>query len=790
MIITDFKSRTAKKGKRFDLSWSDLIDKFSNPIETKETIEEYKKLSKVEQSEIKDVGGFVAGTLKEDSRKNGNVIDRCIITLDIDYPDSDIVNNELDFDYKYLLYSTHSHWEGHERYRLLIPLDRTVNETEYEAIARKIAERLNIEMFDDTTYQANRLMYYPSVSKNGEYRCDYDDSSATLSADEVLNSYIDWKDTLSWPRSTRVSTNIKKQLKKVEDPTTKDNDVGTFCRAYNIHEAIEKFLPDLYAPTLIKDRYSYTLGSSYGGAIAYDDKFLYSHHATDPTSEQLVNSFDLVRIHLFGKLDEDSDKKGTQAPSYGKMVEFCQKDEGFSKQFDKDLEIRADSLFKSFESFDDINNLENVDVGNYERTENGKIKSTSKNVWRLLMTVPQIKNHVWYDTFANKIMTDGNLPWRVEKCFKEWDDFDDAGLRSFVEETLGISSKNKIDDGLSMYLTYNSIDPVKNYLDSLEWDGVKRVDKLLIDYLGAEDIDFNRYTIRKTLLAAVQRIYEPGSKFDNTLVLSGSQGIGKSTFIRILGGKWFSDSLTTLQGKDAFEQLQGVWFAEMGELAAAKKSDIENTKHFLSKQEDRFRRAYGRRTKSYKRRCVIIGTTNDLEFLKDWSGNRRFWPIDCGVNAPNKNIWNDLERERDQIFAEAVQIYKSGKEETYLSKAQDIEAKKIQKAHTESNSKEGLIVEYLDTLIPNDWENWSISDKRMWYQSPETYDIDETRLIKRDKVCAIEVWCECYGYNKGTINNKDSREINAILSKLDSWGRYKSSTRFGKYGHQRGFYRK
>lgn len=789
MIITDFKSCVAKKGRELNLSWDEITDKFSKPTITSETIEEYKKMSKDEQAKIKDVGGFVGGKLKDGSRKNGCVINRSIITLDIDYPARGWGN--LVGDYNYIVYSTHSHWQGHERYRLLIPLDRAVDELEYEAIARRVASDIDIEMFDDTTYQPNRLMYYPSVAKDGIYETFDNDKDGPLYADEILATYTDYHDILSWPRSSRATSNIEKRLKKVEDPTIKDNEVGTFCRAYNIHEAIETFLSDVYEPTLLKDRYSYTLGSSYGGAITYEDKFMYSHHATDPTSEQLVNSFDLVRIHKFGELDEDSVKTGIKAPSYCKMLEFCQKDNSFQAQFNKDVELRAESVSKAFESFEDTDIDENAYTLEYEFTENGKIKSTVGNVLIFLKSSKKIKNHVWFDTFSNKVMTDGDLPWRKEKVESEWDDSDDAGLRYMVEEAIGISSKAKIDDALSNYLTLNAIDPVKNYLESLEWDGIKRVDNLLIDYLGAENTEYNKYTIRKVLAASVARIYKPGKKFDTMMVLSGAQGMGKSTFIRTLGGKWFTDSLITLQGKEAFEQLQGVWFAEMAELAATKRTgiDIDHIKHFLSKQEDRFRQAYGRRTKNYKRRCVIIGTTNDEQFLKDWTGNRRFWPIECGVEEVKKNVWQDLEKERDQVFAEAVQIYKGG-EPLYLNSEQNKEAVKMQKAHTESNSKEGLITEYLDTLIPSNWENWSMNDRKLWYQSPDAFDTSQLELVRRDKVSAIEVWCECFGYNKGTIKNTDSREINGILNNLPDWRKFRSNTRFGIYGHQRGYYRK
>ena len=185
------------------------------------------------------------------------------------------------------------------------------------------------------------------------------------------------------------------------------------------------------------------------------------------------------------------------------------------------------------------------------------------------------------------------------------------------------------------------------------------------------------------LVAAVARIFNPGVKFDNMIVLAGTQGIGKSTLIARLGREWFSDSLTTVTGKDAYEQLQGVWLIEMGEMMATKKADIEATKHFLSKTEDIYRVAYGRRTSRFKRQCIFIGTTNDREFLRDRTGNRRFWPVDVGINPIKKQVYKCLDENTvNQIWAEAIELYKKG-EELYLTGKEEKEAKKQQDEHSE-----------------------------------------------------------------------------------------------------------
>ncbi len=189
----------------------------------------------------------------------------------------------------------------------------------------------------------------------------------------------------------------------------------------------------------------------------------------------------------------------------------------------------------------------------------------------------------------------------------------------------GITNAKKITDAFLLTADSNRFHPVRNYLNSLKWDGQKRLETLFIDYLGAEDTAYVRAVTRKVLTGAVARVYEPGIKFDYALVLVGPQGIGKSEIISRLGCGFSSDTLTTLQGKEAYEQIQSFWLIELGELSALKKAEVETIKLFISKKEDAFRQAYARYTGRYPRQCIFIGTTNNDEFLKDQTGNRRFY---------------------------------------------------------------------------------------------------------------------------------------------------------------------
>ena len=339
-----------------------------------------------------------------------------------------------------------------------------------------------------------------------------------------------------------------------------------------------------------------------------------------------MNSFDLVRIHRFRDKDvnADQDTRVNDLPSYKAMCDLAAEDDAVREELNKENLERIRGYFD--DGFVDTD-PEGEWMKQLSRDKKGNIDPTPDNLIIILENDPNLCGRVAYNDFSFRLAVLKDLPWRKKEQGNVWNDTDDACLRNYLSKVYEIQGANKIADACSEVFMRHHFHPVRDYIKSLKWDGVKRAETLWIDYLGAEDTHYTREVTRKHLAAAVARVFEPGCKFDYVIILSGQQGIGKSTMLKKLGREWFSDSLSAVQGKEAYEQLHGVWIAEMGELYATRKSESEAVKLFLSKQEDIFRVAYGRRTSTFPRQCVFYGTTNDSQFLRDWTGNRRFWPL-------------------------------------------------------------------------------------------------------------------------------------------------------------------
>lgn len=776
---------SSKIWKNTKITWSNLVQKLSTPVVTAETYKRFMNATKEEQSKIKDVGGFVGGFLTNGRRDKTNVLYRQLITLDIDFSHE---NFWWDFTMLFgcaaVIHSTHKSCPEKPRHRLIIPIDREVSQEEYQAIARKVAGDLNIDLFDQSTFDVNRLMFWPSVSSDAEYYFEYQDGPF-LEADYVLGLYNDWHDTSEWPTASDSNDVIRQAIKKQEDPDGKKGIIGLFCRTYTIQDAIETFLPEIYT-SAGDDRYTYVNGSTAAGLITYDDKFAYSHHGTDPAGGRLCNAFDLVRIHKFGHLDTGKEKEDKDKKSFKAMEEFASKDPLVKKHIaeEKFAEAKFEFAEEATEAIEE--EVDNSWVTQLDANTKGEYDNSANNLNVIIQYDQFLKDVFKLNTFDNRRYVTRSLPWRKVDIMEPLRDVDYSGVRNYIECVYGIVSSQKVDDALALEFEKKRFHPITEYLKSLVWDKTQRIDTLLIDYFGADDNAYTRAAIRKMLCAAVARVFEPGVKFDTALILVGPQETYKSTFIKKLGKHWFSDTFTTVQGKESFEQLQGAWIIEMAELSGLKKAEVETIKHFISKREDQFRPAYGRTVETYKRQCVFFGTTNKDDFLRDPTGNRRFLPIDVRPEFVTKSVPSDLtEEEIDQIWAEAYTLYRAG-EPLYMAGEEDVIAKIEQHKHSETDERKGVIEEYLNKKYPDNWNDMDLYDRRHWLEDP----LSQNGTIQKDFVCVAEIWCECLGKDKTDMSRYNTREVNEILRALPEWEYINSTKNFSIYGKQKYYKRK
>lgn len=796
--ITTLRSRKDMYIQQSEMLLSELVVRLQTPVRSPESYDDYLKLPKTQQDDLKDVGGFVGGTFSGRRRFAKDIEGRDLVTLDLDTIPAEGTSNILkrvnSMGCFAVVYSTRKHHEYAPRLRVIIPMDMTMEPDEYEPIARKLASMIGIEHCDPTTFETSRLMYWPSVSAGGVYVCEVFDKPFCQKF-EILKMYSDWTDVTQWPVAPTEDAIVRREQTKQQDPLTKKGIIGAFCRTYTIPMAIARFLPGVYESTDMPGRLTYAGGSTTGGAVLYqDDRFLFSHHATDPCSGKLVNAWDLVRMHKFAGMDDDvpDTAPNSARPSHRAMQDLAMEDDAVRSLIAQERVQAAAEAFSEIVPEAPAPTPEQKDTIDWTKElavdRNGNIEKTIDNVVKILENDQNLKGKIVKDDFGGLTVVLAPLPWDKEAFTdpRRWGNDDDAAIKWYLEKFYRLRTSETTEYAIKLVAMNQSVNTVRNYLTSLKWDGVNRLDTLFVDYLGAEDTPYTRAVARKTLCAACARAVctgRAGVKFDYMPILIGGQGIGKSTLVRYLGLRWFSDSLVTFSGKDASEMLQGIWINEVGELAALTKYETNEVKQFLTKQVDIYRPSYGRVTEDYPRRCVFIGTSNESNVLKDITGNRRFWPIDTEVVEKTKNVWDDLPGEVDQIWAEAYFRYQLG-EGLYMDSQLEAYANKVQRMHEEEDDMVGVIAEWLDKPVPKNWDNLSLASRKSFWA--EAFQTDE-ELVPRDKVCAREVYFECLGRTDTSTDQRVMKRINGILMRMPGWVRNKSKRRYGPHGTQRGY---
>lgn len=760
------------------VTWDEILGWIANPARRKECGNYI--LATLERTEKVHAGATEPCT--DIHRDNRSVSRRSpVLALDIDAPDDgfDVVVEVTLSDHTYAMHTTHSSTPAEPRYRLLVPTDRDMAPDEYVAATEAMAARLGKEQFDSGSFQAARFMYKPACKKPEWYE-SWVNEGEPVSVDELLAEYD--RDLSDLP--------MPKPGKNKRDPFAIAGPIGAFNRVYeNLDELIEAY--DLPYEKIADDRYSLRGTSSEAGfgPVSGAAGLFYSHHAGDPAYGVTCSAFDLVRLHWFGTEDESA-KDGTpinKLPSYEAMLDQATRDpkvveEMFGQQIQND--------FASVEDEDAEDHSDPEDVtwrSQFRLTRQGKFMDVVQN-WDLILANDPVFGMLYFNMLTMSPEVSGDrLPWRrVTPLDRVFNSLDHAELRMYIERTYHFRpSKEQVQDFVSVAAGKIRVSPVKDYLDSLEWDGVERVETCLP---GAADSRYNRLVARKVLAAAVARVYEPGLKWDHTLVLHGSQGVGKTTWIERMAHvgvperRSYQYTLGRIDSKDTLLAMHTSWIVVADEGHSLRKADNDALKEFITRTADIFRMPYERDTVLHPRQCVIWSTTNDDTFLRRQEGNRRFLMVRC---LERFDIDAMTPAYVDQLWAEAVHMYKNG-ERLYLTDEESRLAELERDPFLEEDANAGLIHEYLETLVPMDW--WSKSpDGRVQWLNDRAQGFEAEGDCRIERTCTRQLWREALNQ---TIAPRQS-DLLGLAASIKSLGWVSTGThRIPGYGPQTVYVRK
>ena len=839
MWIAEGKSRKSVKWRNRELTWTQFVDKLRTPRRTPETMAQYKRMTKDERDTLKEMpGGFVGGYLSGPRRLVVNVKERWLITLDADYASPSDWDNFtlLNDDLACVAYPTHSSTPGSPRLRWVLPVNRPMTPEEYPAVARKVAEWIGIESMDTSTYDLNRLFYFPGIPDDAPYEL-LEQRGNPVDVDAVLQSYGPheaWRDCSQWPVSSKEAEVLLHARDRLGDPREKNGLIGLFCRTYTIEDVLDLFLPDVYEETLTPGRYTYMAGSSTGGARVYGD-YLYSSHSTDPAYGHSQNAFDLVRIHKFGALDAEAspDTAPTNLPSYKAMLSWtntlpeiiAQRDAEHLESWERDfgdisispMDEPDDGITEENDTDNDTDNVADPADDAWKKNltfdpKSGRLEPTIHNAVLLLTNLPDFKGKLGYNPMDDTITIKGSLPWQalrndlsVEALFGRkpgaaeatsvWTENDWPEYYAYFER-LGFSAGGQrngiLDHALNVVSTRHAYHPIRSYLTGLVWDGTERLDTLFIRWLGAEDNLLNRVVTRRWMMAAVDRIMRPGCQFDELLITVGPQGIGKSKLLRHLAKGYFTSSISALSvDKATTELMQGIWIAEIGELDAMRKNEQTAVKNFFSTVSDRYRGAYARKAIDHPRQCVFAGTSNEGAFLRDETGERRYWIVPV-TGTGDRGELNGFREEVDQLWAEAVAAWKDRVEEFWTEdkKLADVDLYlylREDELEAEMTARRAMyklpdeektdIMDYLNRLRPDNWEKLTPAQRRSFIRGDGVYDVAKC-TYRLDRVCIKEVAFELFGEERGSR----SYRIGSALDNAPEWRKSEAKMMVPGYG--------
>lgn len=754
-------SVSSRRWEAATLTWERLVDRAHHP------------------EAVKDCGGYVAGRLKGTARRKGQVEYRSAVTLDADAASETLPALVAGLGLRALVHSTYSHTRAHPRYRVVIPImGPGLSEEEYPRVARGLMEALGEAQFDPGSTQPERLMFWPATAAPDEYEV-VECQGETATAQGLLRDFGGLGPTPDhMPGSKR-------------DPLGLPGVAGAFNRVYDMARAVETFhLP--YDPVEGEPkRWHYTPAESEGGVIVYPDGYVFSNHASDPAYGRALSLFDLVALHVYGGEDRAAGVPQSTAPADRPSIQRAMREFAARPEIVTEL-VAAD--FADVDGDEDGAALPEWVLEFHLHPKTGKPLDDVHN-WDLLMRHDPVLRALARNEMDLTTVTRRPFPWRAVEAGKDdaLTNADRAQISAHLQRAYNMPrpAQEQLNGVIDMVAQDNAFHPVVEYLESLEWDGVSRVETYLP---GAQD-DYTRRVARLVAVQAVARALDPGVKVDNCLILTGRQGLGKSWFVETMARGW-TCTLGPIEGgglRDTVMAMTRSWVTVADEGFAMKKADAEALKQFVTLTHDVIRLPYAREHVKLPRRQVIWGTTNDAVFLRAQEGNRRFLIVEV---AEKLDFGKYSDEYVNQVWAEAVHIWKTSKHEyglkdnpeLFLSASEEAAAESVRSMATEEDSMTGLIQAYLDTLVPENWVEMSPEERISWLRDEEQGIVSSTHPI--DVVCSLEIWEIALQRERGKHSRVDILQITNALKQLPGWfGPMPKPTRLPFYGPQRVFTR-
>jgi hypothetical protein len=757
-IVTAPRANTLhwKAGK---VTWEEIIAWLDNPASKKEC------------------GNYVLGTLrktttthkgKEDSctglhRTKSAVVTRSVITLDVDSPEETLPDRiETETPWASIIHTTYSSAPDAIRLRVLFKTTRPLLPDEYVFVANALMEKLGAKQFDPGSSQPERYMFMPAAQEPEWFQSWVFDGDA-VDVDEILEDY---DPDLSDEKSPKPHHSKR-------DPFGIEGTIGAFNRVYPTVDAVAEAYDLPYEPAREEDRWQLVGSRSIAGVNEVSPGLFYSHHITDPAYGLTCSSFDLARLHLFGDLDGDvpSTTPVNRRPSNVAMLQLAARDhrviaELVGGDFDAEMDDLVDNDWK-------------LKLKLHPRT--GAMLDDIRN-WDLVKQHEPFLEGLFFNEFSLVVESAVDLPWRpLAQGGPTISSTDRASFCHHLERVYRLRpARSLVDELIDTKAHEKFVNPVKDYLVGLKWDGVPRVEECLP---GVVPTDYTRMVARKALVAAVARALNPGCKWDHTLVLFGPEGLGKSWWVDKLA-LGYSASLGRIGDKDTLLTMQRSWIMVSDEGYSLRKAEADVQKEFLTRTEDVFRLPYDREAMAHPRHCVIWGTTNDEVFLRRQEGNRRFLIVRC----TNKVDFDELTPEYiNQLWAEAVDLYTSG-ELLFLTEEESQLASIEREEFTEEDALQGLVDEYLNTPVPSHWDELSPEARKIWLASRADGLVPEGDILV-ERTCSAQLWVEALGNRYGAHSRSDLLQINTVMKQLPNWRALPGRHRVPGYGVQLVFQR-